>query len=394
MATRDEALDGITPKNIEDLERSWKDDNEKNSLHTMAPYSGSFPPELARHFIQEYTAKGDSVLDPFSGGGTTPLEAKLQGREAKASDVFQYAHVLSSAKCDIVERKKFVEYVDSVFEEASNLGGQNVENEDLKVFFSENTLNLLLKLREVQKDRTGRKARLFDALMCGIIHGSSSYHISVPTKEMFPMGTSYVKEYIEKNDLSKPDKNIKSCLLSKYDRVTEDYEPQSKSSADVRSLDATNLDFKQNITDLVLTSPPYLHLISYAYNNWIRIWWLRGDYESERDNIVTTQDLDKFRNFVSDALAEISRVLKDDGKAVIVSGDVKKRKRNKSDVIVQTAKVIAEEAVDLGFSVDELINDAYGSRKKTSFAKFNELRSEVDSKDEIERIDRVVVLSN
>ena len=39
------------------------------------------PPELAAHFIALHTKAGDVVLDPFMGGGSTAVAAKLLGRK-------------------------------------------------------------------------------------------------------------------------------------------------------------------------------------------------------------------------------------------------------------------------------------------------------------------------
>lgn len=394
MTQIDDPFEDAIVENVDEIDDNWRGENDRNSLHSMAPYSGSFPPELANYFIQTYSNEGENVLDPFSGGGTTPLEASLEGRIGMSSDIFEYAYVLSGAKCNPVSREEFERYVDSVFDEANRTETPELETEDLRVFFSEETLDMLQRLRVVQDKREGKKAQLFDALMCGILHGSASYHISVPTKDMFPMGTSYVKNYIEEHDLEKPDADIRECLLSKYDHVFTDFSFNRVLESDIRKSDATDLSFDSGSVDLVVTSPPYLHLIDYAYNNWIRLWWLRADYEKERDSIVKTQDLSKFTKFVRGFLTEIERVLKDDGTAVIISGDVKKTKSNKNDVVINTAGLIAEEAVKSGLTVDRVVNDEYGSTKKTSLAKFSEIRNELEGDDEIERIDRCVVLSS
>ena len=51
-----------------------------HSMHTMCSYHGMFPAKLAHYFIQRYSRPGDTVLDPFSGRGTVPLQARVEGR--------------------------------------------------------------------------------------------------------------------------------------------------------------------------------------------------------------------------------------------------------------------------------------------------------------------------
>ncbi len=50
-------------------------------------YRGNFAPQIARNVIEMYTQKGESVLDPMVGAGTTLVEAKLLVRHAIGLDI-------------------------------------------------------------------------------------------------------------------------------------------------------------------------------------------------------------------------------------------------------------------------------------------------------------------
>ena len=69
-----------------------------HSLHTMCSYHGMFPAKVAHYFIQRYSQPGDLVLDPFSGRGTVPLQARVEGRRTVSNDLNPLAYVLSRAK--------------------------------------------------------------------------------------------------------------------------------------------------------------------------------------------------------------------------------------------------------------------------------------------------------
>jgi DNA modification methylase len=61
---------------------------ERGSWATHNPkYRGNFAPQIARNIIEMYTEKGDSVLDPMVGAGTTLIEAKLLARNALGIDI-------------------------------------------------------------------------------------------------------------------------------------------------------------------------------------------------------------------------------------------------------------------------------------------------------------------
>ncbi len=66
--------------------------------HSMCSYLGAFPASVARSWISMLSEKGDIVLDPFVGRGTTLLEARLMGRMPLVADLNPIAVALTRAK--------------------------------------------------------------------------------------------------------------------------------------------------------------------------------------------------------------------------------------------------------------------------------------------------------
>ena len=52
-----------------------------------AGYRGNFAPQIARNIIEMYSRKGDTILDPMVGAGTTLIEARLLARNAVGLDI-------------------------------------------------------------------------------------------------------------------------------------------------------------------------------------------------------------------------------------------------------------------------------------------------------------------
>ena len=57
----------------------------RGSTHNFYLYPARFSPEIARTIITLFSQPGDSVLDPFMGGGTSIIEGVMLGRAAITS---------------------------------------------------------------------------------------------------------------------------------------------------------------------------------------------------------------------------------------------------------------------------------------------------------------------
>ena len=70
---------------------------QAHSIHEIS-YRASFKPQLPEFFIERLTGVGDTVYDPFSGRGTTAVQAALMGRRPIANDINPLSDILNSTK--------------------------------------------------------------------------------------------------------------------------------------------------------------------------------------------------------------------------------------------------------------------------------------------------------
>lgn len=315
-----------------------------HSMHTMCSYHGMFPAKVAHQFIQQYSRPGEVVLDPFSGRGTTPLQARVEGRRAIANDLSPLAYVLSRAKTEPPswdEANAFVNELEKAFK-ASKQGELDV-SPDIRMLYHDNTLAQLCFIRErlLAKEITGwsRAEFMLAGSLAGIMHGGwrrdgTSQYLSISMPNTFSMSPTYVEKFIREKGLEKLDQDVFDRLRDKLARL---YLDENAGDAGVaHHVDAATLlsgeTLEPGSVDLVVTSPPYLQVVNYAQSNWIRLWLLGID-EVGREQGAGRKKLNavldhrhtytSYCDFMLRTTLGIQRALKKDGVAVLVIGDVK-----------------------------------------------------------------------
>ena len=71
-------------KEYEDIftDTLWIIEKRDNSGVHTSKYHGNFIPQIPNQLFRRYTKKGDWVLDPFLGSGTSIIEAQRLGRNS------------------------------------------------------------------------------------------------------------------------------------------------------------------------------------------------------------------------------------------------------------------------------------------------------------------------
>lgn len=90
---------------LERLSDAAKDMSRVSGLtHNLYRYPARFSPQFARAAIEEFSQPGDTVLDPYMGGGTTIVEAMALGRHAIGNDLNSLAHFVAQVKTSLLNR--------------------------------------------------------------------------------------------------------------------------------------------------------------------------------------------------------------------------------------------------------------------------------------------------
>lgn len=316
---------------------------QMHSLHYVVSYRASFKPELPDFFIRKYAKKrGDVVLDPFMGRGTTILQANILGRVAIGNDINPLAEKITYPKCNPPR----------LFEIRSRLNDIDLSKrvstskENLSMFYHKDTLKELVNLKNYLKENRDHIDRFIELLALSRLHGHSSGFFSVYS---FPQLSVPRKSQIKinKKRKQKPEyRDVKKLILRKArSALKDDVEEHIRKFGQKNKLivgDSRKLGFEDETAKLVVTSPPFLATVDYLQDNWLKFWFLGIDTKPLKKNLVQTSDLDHYKGFMEKSMGEMYRVLKQDGVCVIEVGEVtnKGKKLNLDEVIWQLGEKV------------------------------------------------------
>lgn len=365
--------------------------------HPMCSYLGTFPASLARAMITLLSKEGDHIMDPFSGRGTTLLEARTLGRHALVSDLNPMAVALSRAKnADVTlgQALNEIEQLRNSYDRVMFLPEAQVQPDDILLIYSPETLAQLCYLRRrLLKSNSDVRAFLLGALL-GVMHGAerqdgTSAYASISMPNTFSMSPNYVRRFVETKQLNRGGRDVFEILSAKVDRLFKVATPLRTKGvvavSDAKRL-SENTDFAefQGNVRLVVTSPPYLSVVNYAKQNWIRNWLLASaEYYSRHEDLDDNLTLPAWLDFIETTIKEIQKFLTPDGVIVLVVGDVASTKSH----INLARHLIQRLHHDKVFSYIGVFDDYIGHDIKTT-------RIWKDTKGKATATDRILVLSN
>jgi site-specific DNA-methyltransferase (adenine-specific) len=375
----------------------WADKSDSDSFHSLCSYLGAFPPSLANYFIKYFTNEKDLVFDPFSGRGTTILESRILNRKSVGSDLNPIALALSKAKShnlDIKDILKRIEELESNYDYALFLPEAQAQSDEIHLIFHPSTLSELCYLKAILLKSENKVDQFLIGAILGIMHGGerkdgTSGYLSISMPNTFSMSPEYVRRFVQTNELNRFYRNVFENLRDKTERVFKKH-TSPKIEAFITECDAKELSYSTDLkkfqgkVDLLLTSPPYLGIVNYAKQNWIRSWFLDSDPIEISQKLDDDLNINQWVKFSKTTLTEFKKMLKPNGVGVFVIGDVAKSKTSVIPLAREFAMMVRENKL---FKNVWIFSDYIQGVDKTT-------RIWGETKGQATATDRIVILSD
>lgn len=304
---------------------------QASSLHEIS-YRACFKPQLPRYFIKRFTIDGDAVYDPFSGRGTTAVEAGLMGRRLVANDVNPLSRILTEPRLvppttkAVEERLSRIKYLKDL---AADL--------DLSMFYHRNTESELVALKRYLAERKANGEEDSVDLWIRMVAtnrltGHSPGFFSVYT---FPpnqaVSADSQRKINEKRKQTPEYRDTKSIILKKTKSLLSNLTDQDRANLSKIATSAQFLTgdarFTRGIENgsvrLTVTSPPFLDIVGYASDNWLRCWFNEIDVDAVTGTITMAKTIEEWSLVMGGVFKELYRVTKQGGWVAFEVGEIR-----------------------------------------------------------------------
>jgi len=294
-----------------------------HALHEIS-YRACFKPQLPAFFIDRLTAPGDTVHDPFAGRGTTPLQAALMGRHGYGCDVNPLAALLVRPRFDPTGAADLEAALAKV-----DWGAGCVTRPDLDAFYHSDTLRGLEALRAWLADRAPLDDPAPDPVADWLrmvalnrLSGHSSGFFSgrsMPPNQAVSLAAQ--RRINARLGTAPPPRDIPAILMRKSRSLLRHGADVPGSGHVFTAPAEATPQIAAGTVDLVVTSPPFLDVVHYRADNWLRCWFAGIDPDTVA--IDQHRDLAGWTEMVRAVLDEQARLLRPGGHLAFEVGEVR-----------------------------------------------------------------------
>ena len=318
--------------------------------HNYHPFPAKFIPHLPQILIKQFSEVGNMVFDPFSGSGTTLVEATLLGRHSIGTDINPISVLASKVKSTALSTREIelIEKCISVLQESDPKADHSKhipEFHGRDHWFMTHVQNELAMLRSIITTLTQPESNtrhFLDLAFSSIVNLVSNQDSD----------TRYAA--VEKDiAIGKPTKLLIKRIELMLERMKDFVSKAEDVTADVRLTDSRHLGFIEDASiDLLVTSPPYANTYDYyLYHkhrmNWLGLNWreaMHDEIGSRQKHSSKKEEIDQYVEDMQQSFVHFARILKPDAYAIFIIGDSVIR-----DVLHKADDIVRNISEPLGF---------------------------------------------
>lgn len=320
--------------------------DRRYALNSITPYYTMFPLKFPFSILQRHGNRGEWVLDPFCGRGTTNYAARLLGMPSIGIDSNPVATAISWAKLANVLPEQVVQAAQEVLEEIED--PHDIPNGEFWEWaYHPDVLHLLCRFREgllLNANTDARRA--LRAVIMGGLHGTRNKvepsYFSNQCQRSYAPKPDYAIKYWKERQLTPQPVDVLKIILTRATRAFE-YEKLTSTGFIVNGDSRNSLSYtgiQRGQVRWIITSPPYYGMRTYLPDQWLRLWFVGGspkvDYRNTNQLEHTSPE--EFAQQLGSVWKNLGNVSTSNARLVIRFGSLNDRKVHPFEVISSSLK--------------------------------------------------------
>lgn len=350
-------------------------------LHTICPYYTMFPLVFPFQALRR-ARRGEWVLDPFCGRGTTAFAARLRGLPSVGVDSNPLAAAVAASK---LVAPALVEVVEIARDALSVPTGEPAPTGRFwELAFHPETLAGLCKVRRRLLGQCSTEAEvLLRALVLGILHGprqkGKPTYLSAQMPRTYATKPGPAVRYWERCGLLEPPFVDVLDVIERRARFVLAALPPPASgtvlfgdsrSVDLRSPDGAGYSW-------IVTSPPYFGMRTYRPDQWLRNWFLGGNPVVEYSSHGQVRHhTEQFATELARVWRNAARASRDGARLVVRFGCLPCYSGDPWDLLLRSLELSDRRWRVL--SVTDAGSARHGRRQAVQFGRAGDAASEID----------------
>ncbi|MCY4320864.1 MAG: DNA methyltransferase [Bdellovibrionaceae bacterium] len=305
-------------------------------IHEIS-YRACFKPQLPAFFIDRLSNLGDIVYDPFMGRGTTAIESALRGRIPYGNDINPLSKALTKPRINPPNLDQIINRLAQIPWKSF----KTIQNKKLLVFYHPKTLKQIEGLRaylinQKKLDRIDSWIRMVDLNLIIVLSSGFFSIFTLPPNQAVSIERQ--KKINQQRNQKAIFKDVPAIIAKKSANLLSQSVPQVKKSLFLTELSYQTKKIPRACVQLTVTSPPFLDIVNYTSDNWLRCWFLGID--SQSIPITKYKNIEDWTNFIAKTLKELARITRPKGYIAFEVGEVRRGKiKLEESVILATKKL-------------------------------------------------------
>jgi len=246
-------------------------------IHSFHRWYGKLVPAIPAAAIELWSEPGELVLDPFSGSGTTLVEARVAGRASEGTDVNPLATLLTRVKTRALEPERLKSATEDLVERfAANDGADWRERlpqlPNREHFYPDPVARDLVRLFDAAGAEPDEDLREWQLALTSAINKDVS---NADKRHVFPGVSKAMRALIAEGWRGDVATRLTRALSDRLSWSRELFEKASEAPAAlIHDGPASALAGEAGRAALLVTNPPYVYSIRWVETFKLEAWWL------------------------------------------------------------------------------------------------------------------------